>query len=231
MHKSRILAVVLASVIAVVARGQATESVTIEELYLQSETSMGSVRAQLQTGSLELQIMALRTLEDQVQRGVVDPNSGPYVESLDYAATHGIASLPGQPYRLPDGYRPEVRMLAADLLGHSTENFDAIVTLSEILVSDPEPVVRSRAVLALANIGKDPEQYVSLRMGTALRNESLTSRDERFIYTSLVAMEQLGEKVGMIGLHPEARESAVLVATGGFNRLLRTKAVEVIEKM
>ena len=122
-------------------------------------------------------------------------------------------------------------MLAAELLGHSTDSYEAIVTLSEILVSDPEPVVRAQAVLALANIGKDPQQYVSMRMGTALRNESLTSRDERFIYTSLMAMEQLGEKVGMIGLHPEARESAVLVATGGFNDLLTRKAVEVIEKM
>ena len=231
MHKSRILAVVMASVIAIVASAQASESVTIEELYLQSETSMGSVRAQLRTGSLELQLLALRTLQDQVQRGVVDPNSGAYIESLDYAATRGIASLRGQPYELPDGYRPEVRMLAAELLGHSTDSYEAIVTLSEILVSDPEPVVRAQAVLALANIGKDPQQYVSMRMGTALRNESLTSRDERFIYTSLMAMEQLGEKVGMIGLHPEARESAVLVATGGFNDLLTRKAVEVIEKM
>lgn len=233
MQHLRVLVIAMLIVVAALATAQTSESgsVTIEKLYLESETSPVSIRAQLQSDSLELQMSALRALEQQVDQGLVDPNSADYVAFLDYAANRGLASQARQPYRLPAGYRPQVRMYAADLLRHSKENFDAILALSKLLESDPEPLVRSRAILALASIGRDPKQFVSLSMGTALRSESLTSRDEHFIYSSLIAIERLGDQVGMWTLHPEALGSTVLVATGGYNRLLREKALEILDKM
>jgi hypothetical protein len=230
---TRSLIAVVVFMCAAMAYGQSAQQdpITIEELYLESHTSIETISAQLRSDSLELQLLALMALEDQVSRGALDPNSDEYVIALATAATRGVTNFSGQPYDLPNGYRPQVRSLAAELLGLSDENPSARIALFKLLDSDPEPIVRARAALALASIGKDPQNAVSFNIGKALHHEALTGRDEGFIFSSLLAIERLGEEVGMLTMHPMVRESAMSIALGGFNRLLREKAVHVLARM
>lgn len=213
-----------------VAESVASAPVTIEELYLESEISLEVIESQLFTNSRELQRLALTALEDQVQNGTVDTESDEYVDMVATTVAQGVTIISNNRYRLPDSYHPEIRIAAARLLGYSS-NPSAQDALLTVLKADPEPTVRAQAAHSLGRIGSDPDQKVSFVLGKELRSQTRRMHDETFVFAALSALQQIGNEVGMPNLHTLVRESAIDIATGNFNRLLRDKAIEILVQL
>lgn len=232
MKRYSVLALVflLAAGTTAVAESAASAPLTIEELYLDSQISLEVIESQLATDSIQLQSLALAALEDQVQAGTIDPNSDGYVDIVSNTVAQGVTIISNNRYRLPDSYHPQIRMRAARLLGYSTHP-DAQNALITVLKADPEPAVKAQAMHALAQIGTDPDQKVSFTIGKTLRHESLTMHDEALVYAALAAVQRIGDNVGMRQLHTLVRDSAVSIATGNFNRILREKAFEILVQL
>lgn len=225
-----LLVLVLGISSSVFAESVASAPLTIEELYLESEISLEVIESQLFTNSRELQRLALTALEDQVLNGSVDTESDEYVEMVSTTVAQGVTIISNNRYRLPDSYHPQIRIAAARLLGYS-EHPSAQDALLTVLRADPEPTVRAQAAHSLGRIGSDPGQKVSFVLGKALRNQARTMHDETFVFAALSALQQIGNEVGMRNLHTLVHESAIEIATGNFNRLLRDKAIEILVQL
>lgn len=209
---------------------ESTEPRTIEDLYLESDVGLAVIDSQLRSENRNVQLLGLEVLEAQVARGTIDPDGERYVELLGSALAGGVFRLANNRQRLPQGYNPEIRVLAARLLGESSTD-EAVDVLYLSLQHDPEPSVRAQAMYSLAQIGKDPDQQISYLMARTITIQNSRQADEALVYAAVTAIGILADTLGGDELHPDVQDAVVSVAAGNYNRVIRSRAVEVLSDL
>lgn len=203
---------------------------TIEDLYLESNVGLAVIDAQLRSEDRTIQLLGLEVLRAQVERGAIDPDGERYVELLGSALANGVFRVANNRQRLPENYSPEVRILAARMLGESGTD-EAVEVLYMSLQHDPEPSVRAQAMYSLGQIGKDPEQRVSYLIARTITIENAHQADEAMVYAAVTAIGMLSDALDGDSLHPDVHDAVVSVAAGNYNRVIRTRAIEVLSDL
>jgi plasmid stability protein len=203
---------------------------SIEELYLESDVGIAVIRSQILSEDRGIQLLGLNVLQAQVERGSIDPDGEAYVELLETALAGGVMNLSNNRSLLPDGYDPEIRIVAARLLAESGRD-EAVEILYDVLRFDPEPSVKAQAMYSLGAIGKDPDQTVSYLIARLISRESTRQADEAMVYAGLQSIQALVRVVGREALHPDVHDAVVGVAAGNYNRVVRTKAIELLSEL
>jgi hypothetical protein len=203
---------------------------TIDEIYLESEISVRTLRAQLQTNNQELQMVALAALEDQIHKGVVSRNNEDAFMALAGVMEEGAYKLTHSGQTIPRHYHPLVRQEAARIMG-LMETDKVLTQLTLTVAIDPEPAVRAQALYALAEIGRDPDGRITETIAKMMLREHLQIPDFRVTYAALVAIERINADP-LNTVHGAAVEMLLEVAQGGpYNQLIRNKAREILTAM
>ncbi|TVR85429.1 MAG: hypothetical protein EA428_15830 [Spirochaetaceae bacterium] len=203
---------------------------TIDELYLDSETSVAMLRAQLRTNNLSHQTLALSAVEEQLIHGAIDPGDEQLFDALAFVMNQGVSNLSYQGTNLPRNYHPNVRNHAAKILG-LLGTPEARTQLARTVDIDPDPSVRAQALYSLARIGQDPDGSVTRSIGKMMLREHVGRPDPGVMYAALVAIENIHRNADN-QIHGAATEMLLQVAVGDpYTRLLRAKAMQVLAKM
>jgi len=210
--------------------GDAEGPRTIEDLYLESDVGLAVIDSQLRSEDRTIQLLGLEVLEAQVERGSIDPESERYVELLGSALASGVFRVANNRQRIPENYNPEVRIVAARLLGESSTD-EAVEVLYMSLQHDPEPSVRAQAMYSLGRIGKDPGQRISYLIARTITFENAQQADEAMVYAAVTAIGMLSDALDGDNLHPDVHDAVVSVAAGNYNRVIRTRAIEVLSDL
>ena len=142
----------------------------------------------------------------------------------------GVTTISRNSSRLPDSYRPILRVEAAQALALSG-NADAARYLVEAIRNDPEPSVQAAAMRALSRSDGMDLSIASLEIALALRKEVAVRGDEAMIVAGMESLRELASRGDPLAFDPLIRETAVAVAIGRFNRTVRESAINALMAM
>ncbi len=207
---------------------------TIDELYLQTESSISirALRGQLLTNNRTHQLLALKTIESQLQNGWTERESPMLFEAVSFALQEGAYNLAfqGNGYRVLHDYHPEVRYRAARIMG-MIGTPEARTQLVQTITIDPDASVRARALYSLADIAQDPDGSVTFAIAKMLRSEHLTRHNQNTILAALEAINSINRERGNV-VHDLALDVILDVAVGNpHTRAVRGRAMEVLSAM
>ena len=126
---------------------------------------------------------------------------------------------------------PDVRREAARILGElGTE--EAANTLGTILLTDPEPMVMSEAVLAISKIDVEDKDTRNKSMAAAIYRQTAVKKDNNFAYTFLQSVENVARREGSI-TNPMIFEEIAKIADArnGYNRVVRERAFQLLRDL
>ncbi len=205
------------------------EQQTIEELYLSQDIELQIIRGQARSNDRELKFLALQSIRASVQDGsLTEDNPGLFI-ILEALATEGTARQVRSEGAIINNY-PEIRRQSAQLLGEIGGERSQQVLLT-ILQEDPEPMVLAEAVYALGAIGINDDNETLNNIVFMLRRENAREApDNNLAFASLLALEKIAASQGGIS-DPETINVVLEVASGGYVRDVRLKAIDVINKL
>lgn len=142
----------------IVAQEEDTETLTVEEAYLNATESL-IINDMLNTEGRDSKFVALQYIENAIDNG---RDSDSIQKALYSLATIGLSRTIREDGRIINNY-PDVRMKACELLG-KTQNPKAKESLQQVMYLDNEPAVITAAVKALSQIGYAEDDKESLEM-------------------------------------------------------------------
>ncbi len=203
---------------------------TIDELYLQSETTAETLSKQLRSRHRELQMLALDAIEEQLQSGALGRDNREAYEGVVYVLRDGVHKITYAGQISPHTYHPMVRHRAAEVIAQ----FDIPQVRTELtmnVVRDPDPAVQARSLYSLAEIGEDPDGWVTENIAKMMLRHHYGRPDYGAVYAALVAIEHINANPGAV-VHGAAVEMVLKVAEGGYyNQFIRDKARRVLQMM
>lgn len=204
--------------------GPATDAVSVEELYLDSSVSIGTLATQIRTGSRETRLLAIHAIEAQINEGAVDPADTAVFDALAPAVDEGVLTINHSIQRSYHIYNPYVRREAVRvmaLLGTDA----AQARLIAVAINDPEDQVRAEALRGIASIARDPDGQVSRNIARIILRERADSPHQELVLAAVVALDALSDNEANV-FHPSAEETLVAVASDGrFIQLVRDRAI------
>jgi len=203
------------------------EPMSVEELYLSSEITLATLAAQMQSPGRDVQLLALDTLESQLERGLIDPEDEAVLEALEPLVQQGvIESFEDNRWGI-DSYDPVVRREALGVVAKLGTD-EARGVLVRTVRHDPEPIVRAQALFGLARLGVDPDGSVTQAIAKMMLQEHLRQFDEGVMYAALVALNSIASNQNNV-IDPGAMEMLVTVASDGrYSRSFRQIALETL---
>lgn len=201
---------------------------TIEDQYLSSRVTVGTLDAQLRTDNEELKLLALDNMESQFESGTLPRDNETAFEALAYVLDEGVVHIT-KGDNLPLHYFPDVRRRAAEVISHSTHEGVVPQLLTNVL-HDPEATVRAEALYSLGRIGADPDWQVSKTIAKRILREDLGEPDPGVVYAALIAFENIYADPDNEP-HGAAREMVMQVSTGPYRRVIREKAMQILGTM
>ncbi len=208
------------------------EDQTIEELFLQSAIRVQIIRTEASSPDRDLKLIALKDIEQMIDEGQVGEDSE-IVEILGDLSREGVAFQVREQGAVVNDF-PIVRREAARLLGEvGTE--EANQALQGILLNDPEPMVMSEAVVAIAKNapldGSDNGETLRV-MGAAMYRQTAYNKDNNFAYAYQLSIESLYSR-GYPVTDPFVFEEVAKIADprGGYNRVVREKALRLLKDL
>lgn len=203
---------------------------TIDEIYLESYVPIRVLHAQLRTNNLEHQLLALAAIEDQLRTGRVSPSDPTLFDGVAFVLNEGVANIAYSRSTIPYDYHPKARLHAARIMGLiGTEG--ARIQLVQTVTIDPDPAVRASALYSLGQIGRDLDGHTSQAIAAMMQREHRGTPDFGAVYAALVALEQIASHEGNV-IDRAALDMVMEVAVGKpYNRLLRSRAMQVLSAM
>ena len=200
---------------------------SVEELYLQSEISLEILSRQMRSPERNVQLLALDSLENQLEGGLIDPRDEVVLNAVRPLIEHGVITSFGENRWSIESYDPMVRREAVRVVG-KLKGDGARSVLVQTVRHDPEPIVRAQALFGLARMGSDPTGEVTQTIAKMMLREHLGDFDEGVVYAGLVALRSIasdGENV----MDPASIEMLVYVASDmRYSRLFRSHALETL---
>lgn len=226
--KIRAAALFLA-VIMVPLTAQEQSEATIEELYLQSAIKTQIIRAEAASPDRDMKMVALTDIREMVAEGSARDNPE-IMEVLGDLAGEGVTNIVREQGLVINDF-PEVRREAAKILGEMGTP-EAARELNTILLTDPEPMVMSEAILAISNISVDDTNARNRSMAAAIYRQTAVNKDNNFAYTYLQAVENVASREGGIN-DPMIFEEVAKIADArqGYNRVVRERAFRLLREL
>lgn len=203
------------------------EPVSVEELYLSSDITLATLSVQMQAPGRDVQLLALNTLENQLEQGVIDPEDEAVLEALEPLVQQGvIESFEDNRWGI-DSYDPVVRREAVSVVAKLGTDA-ARAALVRTVRHDPEPIVRAAALFGLARLGVDPDGSVTQAIAKMLLQEHLQQFDEGVVYAALIALNSIASNPDNV-VDASAMEMLVTVASDGrYSQSFRKIALETL---
>jgi len=207
------------------------EFLTVEDVFLQPSLVMGIIKAQLESGDTDLQLLALEALEDKVQEGGKESEKDNVFSMLTPIVEQGVMNIPYNTRYKIESYNPIVRHKAVGVLGmlNTEEAKDQLILTVK---HDPDPAIRAQALYGLGAIGSDPTGEVTHEIARMLLRDTL-KQPPRFssVYAGILAIEEISK-------NPENRISKAAVkvlvdiaSNGRCGQLLRDNALRVLSNL
>ena len=226
--KIRAAALFLA-VIMVPLTAQEQSEATIEELYLQSAIKTQIIKAEAASPDRDMKMVALTDIREMVAEGSASDNPE-ILEVLGDLAGEGVTNIVREQGLVINDF-PEVRREAAKILGEMGTP-EAARELNTILLTDPEPMVMSEAILAISNISVDDTNARNRSMAAAIYRQTAVNKDNNFAYTYLQAVENVASREGGINDPMIFEEvSKIADARQGYNRVVRERAFRLLREL
>lgn len=206
------------------------ETLSVEELYLRSEISIETLALQMRSPERNTQLLAIDTLESQLERGLISPEDNAILEALDPLVGQGVMETFEDNTWGIESYDPLVRREALRIIGRlGTDAARGI--LVRTVRHDPEPIVRAQALFGLARMGSDPTGEVTQTIAKMLLREHLGRYDEGVVYAALVALRSIaGDQENV--MDPASKEMLVYLASDGrYPRRIRNLALETLSSL
>ncbi len=202
---------------------------TIEELYLKTAIKTQVIKVEAASPDRDMKMIALTDIGKMVEDGSASDNPE-IVAILGDLSGEGVTTVVREKGLIKNDF-PEVRREAARLLGEvGTE--EAAEELSTILLTDPEPMVMSEAILAISNIEVEDTQSRNRAMAAAIYRQTAINKDNNFAYTFLQAVENVATREGNIEDSMVFEEIAKIAdSRQGYNRIVRERALELLKAM
>jgi HEAT repeat protein len=204
----------------------------VEQLYLESGTSLATIGAQIHSRDRVQQFLALATLESQIESGLIDRNDPELVTALSPAVDQGVFVVSTYSDRPIERYDPMVRTQAVRILGEIGSE-SARAKLQQSVLHDPEPIVRAQALLSLGQIARDPDGSATRVIARRLMLEHYEPDqfDPGVIDAALRALRSLvgnGDNV----IDPAIRETLIeLAGDGRYTQEFRSRALSILAMM
>ena len=202
---------------------------TIEELYLQSAIKTQIIKAEAASPDREMKMIALSDISQMVEEGTAADNPE-IVALLGDLGGEGTTNIVREQGHVLNDF-PDVRREAARILGElGTEG--AARELNSMLLTDPEPMVMSEAILAISNIEVEDKQARNRSMAAAIYRQTAINKDNNFAYTFLQSVENVSSREGGIS-DPMVFEEIAKIADArqGYNRVVRERAFKLLRNL
>jgi len=202
---------------------------TIEELYLQSAIKTQIIKAEAASPDRDMKMIALTDIALMVDDGTATDNPE-ILEVLGNLAGEGITNVVREQGHVQNDF-PDVRREAARVLGQlGTE--EAAQKLNTILLTDPEPMVMSEAILAISNIAVEDKNSRNRSMAAAIYRQTAVNKDNNFAYTFLQSIENVATREGGVSDPMIFEEVAKIAdARNGYNRVVRERAFQLLRDL
>lgn len=202
---------------------------TIEELYLQSAIKTQIIKAEAASPDREMKMIALQDISRMVDEGTAADNPE-IMEVLGDLGGEGVTNVVREQGHVLNDF-PDVRREAARVLGKLGTQ-EAARELNTILLTDPEPMVMSEAILAISTIEVEDKQSRNRSMAAAIYRQTAVNKDNNFAYTFLQSVENVASREGGIS-DPMIFEEVAKIADSrqGYNRVVRDRAFQLLRSL
>jgi len=228
MKISTISLILILSMLSIPLTAQESEQ-TIEELYLQSAIKTQIIKAEASSPDRDMKMIALSDIAQMVEDGTAADNPE-IVALLGDLGGEGVTNVVREQGHVLNDF-PDVRREAARILGQlGTE--EAARELNSMLLTDPEPMVMSEAILAISNIEVEDKNSRNRSMAAAIYRQTAVNKDNNFAYTFLQSVENVASREGGI-TDPMIFEEIAKIADArqGYNRVVRERAFKLLRDL
>ena len=227
--KIRAISLVLVTLALILPISAQESEQTIEELYLQSAIKTQIIKAEAASPDRDMKMIALTDIAQMVEDGTAADNPE-ILEILGDLAGQGVTYIVREQGHVLNDF-PDVRREAARVLG-SLGTEEAARELNTILLTDPEPMVMSEAILAISTIEVENKQARNRSMAAAIYRQTAVNKDNNFAYTFLQSVENVATREGGIS-DPMIFEEVAKIADSrqGYNRVVRERAFQLLRDL
>ena len=203
---------------------------TIEELYLQSQVKVKIIKAEAESIDRDMKLIALQDIEEMVSDGQVSTDDKQMVGILSSLGTEGISNQVIEQGAVINDF-PMVRKEAVRLMGDVGGDYarDALVN---VLLSEPEPMVLSEAVVALSKVGADEQGIVLAVISDAMRSQTALNKDNNFANAFILAIDNLAQNNnGVDDLRVFEELTKIADPRSGYITVVRKKAFDLLKSL
>jgi HEAT repeat protein len=227
--KIRAISLVLVTLALILPLSAQESEQTIEELYLQSAIKTQIIKAEAASPDRDMKMIAISDIAQMVEDGTAADNPEILVILGDLAG-QGVTNIVREQGHVLNDF-PDVRREAARVLG-SIGTEEAARELNIILLTDPEPMVMSEAILAISMIDVEDKQARNRSIAAAIYRQTAVNKDNNFAYTFLQAVENVATREGGIS-DPMIFEEVAKIADSrqGYNRAVRERAFQLLRDL
>ena len=203
------------------------KEMSVEESYLQESVEAMVIREQSRADSRDMKFIALEYIGEAIKAGRGNEET---LKSLDYLALEGVVnkSREGGVGRLTNNF-PDVRAKAVEYMGQIGGEA-AKNSLVKVVLAEPEPMVLTEAVKALAKIGKNDNEEVVTAISWIVTRFDILNPDNSLAFAALNAYETIAEKNGGIKDASTIRTIRRIIE-GPYIKPVQARAREVLGKL
>lgn len=231
MRKYQYVALILA-IIAIVSTNLSAQEdeQTIEELYLQSQVKVKIIKAEADSIDRDMKVIAIQDIEEMIRDGQISQDDKQMVGILSSLGTEGISNQVIEQGAVINDF-PIVRKEACRLLGEIGGDYarDALVN---VLISEPEPMVLSEAVVALSKVGPDEQGVVIAVLADAMRSQTALNKDNNFANAFILAVNNLAQNGnGLDDIRVFEELTKIADPRSGYITVVRKKAFDLLKEL
>jgi hypothetical protein len=203
---------------------------TIEELYLQSQVKVKIIKAEAESIDREMKMIAIQDIEELINDGQIPQDDKQMVGILSSLGSEGISNQVIEQGAVINDF-PIVRKEATRLLGEIGGDY-AREALINVMISEPEPMVLSEAVVALSKVGSDEQGIVLAVITDAMRSQTAVNKDNNFANAFILAVENLAQSNGGLDDNRVFEELTKIADTrSGYITVVRKKAFDLLKDL
>jgi hypothetical protein len=206
----------------VVVPAMTAQEISVEESYLQESIENMIIREQSVAAGRDMKMVALQYIGEAIERG---NTSSDVQNALEYLALEGLTNQTRENGRMINNF-PDVRARAVIYLGEIGTP-EAKNALLKVMLADPEPMVLTEAVKALAKIGLNENEETANTISWVVTRFDVLNPDNLLALSALEAFETLAKKNG--GLKdPSVLRTIMRIADGRYITPVKDRARQLI---
>ena len=230
MKRLQFIALILTAFIATGSLTAEESEQTIEELYLQSQVKVKIIKAEADSIDRDMKMIALQDIEEMVGDGQISGDDKQMIGILSSLGSEGISNQVIEQGAVINDF-PMVRKEACRILGEVGGDYarDALVN---VLISEPEPMVMSEAVVALSKVGPDEQGVVLAVIADSMRSQTALNKDNNFANAFILAIDNLAQNNdGVDDLRVFEELTKIADPRSGYITVVRKKAFELLKSL